>query len=88
MKITKIKKGLVLVSIAAGMLAAGCELIVDFDRTRIPTDADAAVPGDASTPTGDASIPTDGATSDASDAGDTTDASDAGSDDAGDADAG
>src|SRR5687767_742216 len=44
MKITKIKKALVLVTIAAGALAVGCELIVDFDRTRIPVD----VPPEAS----------------------------------------
>jgi hypothetical protein len=38
MKTIKVQKALILVSIAAGVLAAGCELIVDFDRTKIPVE--------------------------------------------------
>jgi hypothetical protein len=67
MKITKITKGLVLLAIASGALAAGCELIVDFDRTRIPIEG------------GDATFP-DGSVPGAQDSGPTTDASDAGND--------
>jgi hypothetical protein len=82
MKSTKIKKGLILVSIAAGALAVGCELIVDFDRTKIPVEE-----------TPETSIPdanlleTSTPVQDAGDAGDTgTDAQqDAGGEDAGDA---
>lgn len=81
MKSTKIQKGLLLASIACGVLAVGCELIVDFDRTRIPSElAEASVP-DANL--AEASVPA----RDGGDAGDaSTDAStDApGSDDAGD----
>lgn len=58
MKIRHIKKGLVLLTIASGMFAVGCELIVDFDRTKIPVDVtEASVP--------DSSTTNDGATSDA-----------------------
>jgi hypothetical protein len=38
MKTIKVQKALILVSIAAGVLAAGCELIVEFERTRIPVE--------------------------------------------------
>ena len=73
MKSSKIQKRLVLVTLVAGVFAAGCELIVDFDRTRIPVDvAEASV--------------TDSAvqeTSSPDDAGD-----DAADDDAGDPDGG
>jgi len=51
MKISKIQKGLVLLTITAGVFGAGCELIVDFDRTKIqPEDAaggDGAAPAEA-----------------------------------------
>ena len=68
---------------------AGCELIVDFDRTRIPADAtDASVtPRDSAT--GDSAVDasdldaSDAATTDAADAA-TTDASDAAAADASD----
>jgi len=81
MKTIKLQKALLLVSLGAGLLAAGCELVVDFDRTKIPVDiADsgilidaAGLGGETSTPTGDADAPTE-AGSDASDAGDTPDA--------------
>lgn len=79
MKKSRLKRSLLLVTLASvGLL--GCELIVDFDRTRIPvvlTEAgtpeagstpDAAEPGDASDDAGDES--------DASDAGDASDAPD------------
>ena len=38
MKITKLNKILVLISVTSGIAALGCELIVDFDRTRIPVE--------------------------------------------------
>lgn len=75
MTITKIQKGLVLAILTTGLCAAGCELIVDFDRTRIPIeDAGTSVP-DATT---DGAPGTDAGT-------DATDESDA---DAADLDAG
>jgi len=74
MKISKIQQGLVLVTVIAAMFAAGCELIVDFDRTQIPVEtSDSAVP--------DVNIPDTGVTPDAGgeggaegDAGETLDA--------------
>jgi hypothetical protein len=73
MKISKIQKGLVFVTIASGALAVGCELIVDFDRTKIPVEVtEAAVPdagalGDAGKPTtdADAAVGTEAGPSDA-----------------------
>jgi hypothetical protein len=55
MKIRRLKRTFVLVTIASATLAIGCELIVDFDRTTIPSDAvDATLtdvaPPEASTP--------------------------------------
>ena len=45
MKISKIRKGLVLFTMTAGALAVGCELIVDFDRTLIQEEApEASIP--------------------------------------------
>jgi hypothetical protein len=45
MKISKIQKGLVLLTITAGVFAVGCELIVDFDRTKIPVEiSEASIP--------------------------------------------
>jgi hypothetical protein len=52
----KIQKFLVLVTLSAGVFAVGCELIVDFDRTKIPVEVteasvvDSAPPSEASTP--------------------------------------
>jgi hypothetical protein len=46
----RFRKGVALV-IAAGALGLGCELIVDFDRTKIPVDT-----ADGATPTGDSSV--------------------------------
>jgi hypothetical protein len=81
MKTTKIQRGFVLVTITAA-LTAGCELIVDFDRTRIPVVANEAAVPDGSLL--DATLPGEGgsdATTDASDAGeDATDAADAATD--------
>ncbi|MDB4934945.1 MAG: hypothetical protein JWP87_1917 [Labilithrix sp.] len=37
MKVSSIRKGVVFV-VVAGTLALGCELIVDFDRTKIPVE--------------------------------------------------
>ncbi|MBN9159510.1 MAG: hypothetical protein BGO98_47675 [Myxococcales bacterium 68-20] len=78
MKISKIQKGLVLLTITAGVFGAGCELIVDFDRTKIqPEVADAAG--------GDGAAPAEAGPGDAGpDAAETLDASD----DAADGDAG
>lgn len=45
MKISKIQKGLALLTITAGVFAVGCELIVDFDRTKIPPEiSEASLP--------------------------------------------
>ena len=45
MKISKIQKGLVLLTVISAMFAVGCELIVDFDRTQIPVETpDTSVP--------------------------------------------
>ena len=75
MKVSRLRKGL-LFAIAASTLALGCELIVDFDRTKIPVDST-----DGSVPTSDGSIDAtldtnqpDTSTADAADAADTSDA--------------
>jgi hypothetical protein len=52
MKIRKIRKGIILV-VTAGVLGLGCELIVDFDRTKIPVEG-----SDSATPVGDSSFDT------------------------------
>jgi hypothetical protein len=44
MKITQMKKVLVPVTIALAAIAAGCELIVDFDRTKIPAEDAGQIP--------------------------------------------
>ena len=49
MKSRKITKALVLASIIAGTFVAGCELVVDFDRTKIPVDVSEASVVDANT---------------------------------------
>lgn len=77
MKVSKIRKAVLLV-IASGAFALGCELIVDFDRTKIPVEG-----SDSATVTPEAS--TDGSSVDSSqpdtstvtDAGDEADALDA-----------
>lgn len=77
MKLSTIRKSLFFV-FAVSVGAMGCELIVDFDRTKIPVETvDADIPGtDAGTDTGtDAIAETDGG----------EDASDDGGDDGGDA---
>ena len=73
MKITKIHKGLVLVTIVAGMFAVGCELIVDFDRTKIPVETSEASVPDVNVP--ETTTPEAGTGADA-DAGDESDAAD------------
>ena len=79
MKFSRIRKGVVLV-VVAGALGLGCELIVDFDRTKIPQEgSDSAVGTDSSVDARfDVSQP-DTSTADAADAADTsvTDAADA-----------
>jgi len=45
MKTNKLQKRLVLLTLLSGMFAVGCELIVDFDRTKIPVEvSEASVP--------------------------------------------
>ncbi len=81
MKSTKIKKGLILVSIASGVLAVGCELLVDFDRTRLTEDAGTSI-ADANL------LETSAPTQDAGDAGDAQTPGDDGGDGGEDAEAG
>jgi hypothetical protein len=72
MKLSSIRKGVLLVA-AAGTFALGCELIVDFDRTKIPVEgSDSATEIDASL---DAQFDT--SQPDAADAADAFDAADA-----------
>ena len=54
MKLRKVRNRLALV-VASGVLALGCELIVDFDRTKIPVEG---VDGATSDSSVDASIDT------------------------------
>ena len=81
MKISKIQKGLVLVTVALGMFAIGCELIVDFDRTLIPVEEtdgatlDVNVPD--TTPPAEAGGDADATTEPDADAGEGTDSGDA-----------
>ena len=79
MLVSRIRKVVVL-TIAAGALGLGCELIVDFDRTRIPVEgSDATTGSDSSVDASfDVSQP-DTSTADAADAADTSvvDAADA-----------
>ena len=80
MKFSRIRKGVVLV-VATGALGLGCELIVDFDRTKIPVEgSDSAVGTDSSVDASffDVNQPDTNA-ADAADAADTsvTDAADA-----------
>jgi hypothetical protein len=73
------KKPLLLASLLiASALVFGCELIVDFDRTKIPIE-DSGIP-EGSVPEGstpDASDAGDASDGDAADAADSSDASDA-----------
>lgn len=87
MKTIKVQKALILVSIATGVLAGGCELIVDFDRTKIPVETvdsggliDAASLGDGATPAEDSGNDAGVDSSSTNDAGE--DASDSGIQDA------
>jgi hypothetical protein len=58
MKVSTIRKGLLFVSFAS-MLALGCELIVDFDRTLIPVEgADTGIP-DVDAPDAELDAPID-----------------------------
>ena len=63
MKISKIQKGLVVLTVIAGMFAAGCELIVDFDRTKIPVEV-------SETGTPDVNVPETSTSDGGSDGGD------------------
>ena len=79
MKISKIQKGLVVLTVIAGMFAVGCELIVDFDRTKIPVEQPEASIPDVNVP--ETATPTEAGAEGGSDAGE-TDASDGGDADA------
>jgi hypothetical protein len=84
MNAPRIKRTLFLIAFGS-MFALGCELIVDFDRTKSPVaDAGAvdAAPQDSSVPDAEADAPADAPSdapqaSDASDAGEDADAADA-----------
>jgi hypothetical protein len=67
MKIKKIRFALVLLTLASLASAIGCELVVDFDRQRIPAEDGGVIP-DSAIP--DTSIPLIDAGPDARDAGD------------------
>lgn len=84
MKRTTIKHAVVLATLSSAF-ALGCELIVDFDRTRIPVEGTDATTADVVTPPATDAAPTTDAAS-ASDAGDAAPA-DASSDAEADADA-
>ena len=78
MKLRKTRKGLVLIAFASA-LGLGCELIVDFDRTKIPVETT-----DGATPSTDGSFDStidtnqpDTSVIDAADAADAADAFDA-----------
>ncbi len=59
MKRARIRKGLVLISFAS-IFALGCELIVDFDRTKIPVETtETGAPGDATLPEAATDAPVD-----------------------------
>ncbi len=84
MKLRKVRNRLLLV-VVSGVLALGCELIVDFDRTKIPPDGtDGATPDssidasiDTSQPdTSTADTSTDAPTDSGVDAEDAADAAD------------
>lgn len=68
-----------------GILVSGCELVVDFDRSKIPQDGvDATTQDVTQPPLTDSSVVTDGASDAAKDGGTSTDAaSDTGATDAG-----
>jgi hypothetical protein len=80
MKVSRIRKGVVFV-VVAGALGLGCELIVDFDRTKIPVEgADTSTGTDSSVDANFDATQPDTSTVVAADAADTsvpTDAADA-----------
>jgi hypothetical protein len=89
MKITKIKQikqSLLVITIFTGMFAVGCELIVDFDRTKIPVEVNEASIPDVNIPEtlppteggSEAGADADAGTQQQSDASDASDASDSG----------
>lgn len=85
MKVSKIRKGVLLV-VGAGTLALGCELVVDFDRTKIPVEGnDAAIVTDSSIDAPSDTSQPDTSTADAAD-GNALDAAEASTEDAADGD--
>jgi hypothetical protein len=86
MKVSSIRKGVVF-AIAAGALGLGCELIVDFDRTKIPVEgSDAAAAADSSIDASFDVTQPDTSTVDAADAAETSVTDAAGEADAPDGD--
>lgn len=71
-----IQKGLFLITIASATVL-GCELIVDFDRTRIPVEQTEAGPVDSSVVDTGTDTGVDASLTDAADAADAEDAADA-----------
>jgi hypothetical protein len=71
MKANQIRRAVLFV-VAASSLALGCELIVDFDRTKIPVEGSDAATSDAAT---DATL--DSSQPDAADASDASTSNDA-----------
>ncbi len=76
---TRSLKKVVLLATLASSFVLGCELIVDFDRTRIPVEGGDATTADVVTPPADTGTPetsttTDAAAEAASDAGAESDA--------------
>ena len=68
MKVSRIRKGVVFV-VAAGALGLGCELIVDFDRTKFPVEgSDATAGADSSIDASFDATQPDTSTTDAADA--------------------
>ena len=77
MKVSRLRKGLLLV-VAASALGLGCELIVDFDRTKIPVEGSDGAPSiDGSFDAQFDTTQQDTSTADAADAANAVDAFDA-----------
>jgi hypothetical protein len=84
----RLRNGILAAMVGSGLVLVGCELIVDFDRTKIPIEDAGSVTTDApatDAPVTDAPAETGGDGGDAGDAADANDASDA--EDGSDADA-
>ena len=79
----KLHKALILVTLTCGAMAAGCELIVDFDRTKIPVEAvDSGLLDAAALNDGAIISPADGGGTSDADAGNNQQPTDSGANDA------